>query len=116
MFTNGSDQPEPTNWFHDWTSEAISSKANEWRGNNYERWSNPDFDKMWSQLKTESDTAKRKNLAIQMNDLLVSQVVIIPLVSRKFPVASKNKQLQGVNPSPWDGDLWNIADWSKTGG
>jgi len=50
-----------------------------------------------------------------MNDILVQQVVVIPLVARKFPVAGKSKQLQGVQPSPWDGDLWNIADWSKSG-
>ena len=72
----------------------------------YEHWSDADFDRV---------NAKRKQLAIQMNDILVQQVVVIPLVARKFPVAGKNKQLQGVQPSPWDGDLWNVADWSKSG-
>lgn len=115
MFTNGSDQPEPTNWFHDWTTEAIAQKSNEWRPNNYERWSNPEYDATWQQLKTETDPAKRKDLVTKLNDLLVSQVVIIPLVARKFPVAGKSKQLQGVNPSPWDGDLWNVAEWTRSG-
>lgn len=115
MFTNGSDQPEPTNWLHDWTTEAIAQKSNEWRPNNYERWSNPDYDATWQQLKTETDQAKRKDLIVKLNDILVSQVVVIPLVSRKFPVAGKSKALQGVNPSPWDGDLWNVAEWTRSG-
>jgi peptide/nickel transport system substrate-binding protein len=115
MFTNGSDQPEPTNWFHDWTTEDIAQKSHEWRGQNYERWSNPDFDATWAQLKAEPDKAKRKELAIKMNDMLVQNVVVIPLVARKFPVAGKSKTLQGVNPSPWDGDLWNVAEWTRSG-
>jgi peptide/nickel transport system substrate-binding protein len=115
MFTNGSDQPDPVNWFHDWTTESIVQKSNGWGLNNYERWSNPDFDATWQQLKSETDTNKRKELAIKLNDMLVQNVVVIPLVARKFPVAGKSKQLQGVNPSPWDDDNWNVADWYKSG-
>jgi peptide/nickel transport system substrate-binding protein len=113
MLTNASDQPEPTNWFHDWTTDAIAQKSNGWRLNNYERWSNADYDATWQQLKAETDPAKRQALAIKLNDTLVQQVVVVPLVARKFPVAGKSKSLQGVNPSPWDGDLWNVADWSR---
>ncbi|MBV9359648.1 MAG: peptide ABC transporter substrate-binding protein, partial [Chloroflexi bacterium] len=113
MLTNASDQPEPTNWFHDWTTDAIAQKSNGWRLNNYERWSNADYDATWQQLKAETDPAKRQTLAIKLNDILVQQVVVVPLVARKFPVAGKSRSLQGVNPSPWDGDLWNVADWSR---
>ena len=115
MFTDGAEQPDQTNYLADWTTKQISQKSNEWRGLNRERYSNPEYDQAWEQLRRETDPAKRKDLVIKMNDILVSDVVIIPLVARKFPVSGKSKQIQGVNASPWDSDLWNIADWTKSG-
>ena len=50
---------------------------------------------------------------IKLNDMLVSDVVIVPLVARIL-VDGASKQLQGVKNSPWDSSLWNIADWTKT--
>jgi peptide/nickel transport system substrate-binding protein len=114
MFTNGSDLPEPTTWLHDFTTEAIAQKSNEWRLNNYQRWSNASYDATWQELNAETDPGKRAELAIKLNDVLVENVVDIALVARKWPVAAKSKSLQGVDPSPWDSELWNVADWSKT--
>ena len=113
MFTNGSEQPDQTNYLASWITKQIASKANEWRGNNYERYSNPEYDALHEQLRRETDPAKRRELVIKMNDLLVQDVVIIPLVARKS-VSGKSKQLQGIRLSPWDSELWNIADWTKT--
>src|SRR6266545_4539693 len=110
MFTNGSEQPDPTNYLAAWTTGKIASKANEWRLNNYHRYSNPEYDNLWNQLKAETDAAKRKDLIIKMNDILVSQVVVIPLVARTQPTDGKSKQLQGIKPNPWDSVLWNVAE------
>jgi peptide/nickel transport system substrate-binding protein len=52
---------------------------------------------------------------IQLNDMLVSDVVVIPLVARKL-VSGASKLLQGNNNSPWESDLWDIASWTKSGG
>jgi peptide/nickel transport system substrate-binding protein len=49
-----------------------------------------------------------------MNDILISDVVIIPLVARASPVSGKAKNIQGNIANPWDSELWNIADWVKT--
>ncbi len=111
MFTNGSEQPDQTNYLAGWTTKQIAQKSNEWRGNNYERYSNPDYDRLWEQLKAELEPNRRRQLVIQLNDMLVQDVVIIPLVARKN-VSAKSKQLQGVRQSPWDSELWNIADWT----
>jgi peptide/nickel transport system substrate-binding protein len=116
MYTNGSEQPDLTNYLAGWTTGRIASKANQWHGDNYHRYSNPEFDKLWQQYKTETDPAKRNQIAIQMNDILVGDVVVIPLVARTQPTDGKSKQLQGTVPNPWDSVLWNIADWTKTGG
>jgi peptide/nickel transport system substrate-binding protein len=114
MYTNGASSPDQTNYINGWTSDQIASKANQWHGLNYHRWSNSDYDAIFNQLKTETDPAKRKDLIIKANDLLISQVVTIPLVARTQPTDGISKQIQGEIPNPWDSVLWNIADWYKT--
>ena len=116
MYTNGAATPDQTQYVALWSSEQIASRANQWHGNNYHRWSNSDYDAIYNQLKTETDPAKRRDLIIKANDLLVSQVVVIPLVARTQPTDGISKQIQGDIPNPWDSVLWNIADWVKTGG
>jgi peptide/nickel transport system substrate-binding protein len=116
MFTNGSSGPDMTNYLAGWTTGQIAQQSNQWHGDNYHRYSNPQFDQLWQQYKVETDQQKRDQLAIQMNDILVNDVVVIPLVARTQPTDGKSKQIQGNKPNPWDTVLWNVAEWTKTGG
>lgn len=116
MYTNGSQGPDQTNYLATWTTAQIAQQSNQWHGNNYHRYSNPQYDQLYQQYKSESDPAKRDQLAIQMNDILVNDVVVIPLVARTQPTDGKSKAIQGNKPNPWDSVLWNIADWTRTGG
>jgi peptide/nickel transport system substrate-binding protein len=109
-----SDQPDQTNYLGAFVSKQVASKANEWRGNNYERWSSPDYDALYAQYLKETDPDKRAHLVVTLNDLLVSDVVIIPLVARKI-VDGASTFLQGINNSVWESSLWNIAEWTKSG-
>jgi len=113
MFTNGNDSPDPTTYMAGWTTAQISSKDNKWSGTGYERWSNKEYDDLFAQFKAEADPAKRNELAIKMNDLVVSDVVIIPLVARTMPTSGRAKDLKGIDPNPWDNEMWNVADWYK---
>jgi peptide/nickel transport system substrate-binding protein len=114
MYTNGASSPDQTNYIAEWTTDQIASKSNQWHGRNYLRWSNADYDATFAQLKTETDPAKRKDLIIKANDILVGQVAVIPLVARTQPTDGISKQIQGEIPNPWDSVLWNIADWYRT--
>jgi peptide/nickel transport system substrate-binding protein len=114
MFTNNPSSPDYTQYVDLWTTEQIAAKANQWHGNNYNRWSNSDYDQIYKQLQTETDPAKRTQLIIKANDLLVSQVVIIPLVARTQPTDGISKAILGDIPDPWDDVDWNISDWYKT--
>ena len=58
----------------------------------------------------------RNDLVIKMNDILVQNVVVIPMVQRTQPTDGKSKQLQGIKANAWDSVLWNLAEWTKTGG
>jgi peptide/nickel transport system substrate-binding protein len=113
MYTNGTD-PDPTSYLEaNWTTKNIAQKSNNWNLYNYSRYSNPAYDTLVEQLRKETDPAKRNQLAIQANDILVGDVVVIPLVNR-FKVASgKSKTLKGTSLTGWDSEMWNIADWYK---
>ncbi|HEY3082731.1 MAG TPA: peptide ABC transporter substrate-binding protein [Chloroflexota bacterium] len=113
MFTNGSEQPDPTNYLGGWITKQISQKSNEWKGNNYERFSSQDYDSAFEAFRKEVDPEKRALLASKLNDILVQDVVVIPLVARKSPISGKSKELKGIQANPWDSELWNIADWTK---
>jgi len=112
MFTNSGD-PDPTSYFNGWTTSQITAKANNWQSGNYSRYSNKDFDAIVASLRTETDQAKRNDLATKANDLLLQDVVVIPLVNRTFATSGVSKSLKGVDPTPWDSEMYNIADWSK---
>ncbi|TMG64740.1 MAG: peptide ABC transporter substrate-binding protein [Chloroflexi bacterium] len=113
MYTNSGD-PDPTSYYASgWSTGQIASKANNWNFGNYGRYSNKDFDSIVDQLRKETDASKRNQLAIQANDLLIKDVAVIPLINRTFATSGIAKSLKGVDPSPWDSEMYNIADWSK---
>ena len=113
MFTNSGD-PDPTSYLSAWTCAEVNSKAGNWQKGGYERYCNPEFDAIITELRSEADTAKRNELVIKANDILISDVVIIPLINRIAPSPSGvSSALKGVDPSPWDSEMYNIADWSK---
>lgn len=47
-----------------------------------------------------------------MNDLVVNSYVAIPLVERRI-VSAQSKELKGPSILPFDGETWNIGEWSK---
>jgi len=113
MFTNGT-TPDITGYMANWTTKQIAQKSNNWNQQNYHRYSNPAYDAIVEQMRSTTDQTKLNQLGIQANDILIKDVVVIPLVNR-FQVASgKSKTLQGTNLNPWDSEMWNIADWYKT--
>ena len=47
-----------------------------------------------------------------MNDLLIEDVVLIPVIWRPGVRAMSHK-LQGVELSDWDSDVWALAYWYR---
>jgi peptide/nickel transport system substrate-binding protein len=61
-------------------SWEIAQRANSWAGRNVARWANAAYDQLWREATTELDPIKRAALFIRMNDLLIEEVVVIPVV------------------------------------
>jgi len=116
MYTNGSQAPDPQTYLGGWLcndGENIAQSENNYLGDNVERWCSEEYDALWTELAQTSDPDKRVELVVALNDLLHNEYVQIPLVFRGLP-AAQARTLEGVNLSGWDGDLWNIEDWTRS--
>ncbi|HYI14483.1 MAG TPA: peptide ABC transporter substrate-binding protein, partial [Thermomicrobiales bacterium] len=85
-------------------------QSNAWAGTNECRWVSEEFNELYTQAQTELDPAAQAELFIAMNDLVVTEVVHIPLVQRAQVVAHR-ADLVGVEGSGWDSNAWNIPNW-----
>ena len=112
MYTNSNSDPDPTAYFQGWTCEKMNAAANKWQGGNDGRYCNKDYDALFAQYGKELDPTKRATLAIKLNDILVNDVAIIPLVNRITP-SGKAKNLDGPTFNTFDSNLWNIASWKR---
>lgn len=112
MFTTGNGNPDPTPYFQVYTCDNIPQKSNNWSGNNYSRYCNKEFDRLLATVTTELNPEKRATIFKQLNDLLIKDTAVVPIVHRGDTVAVSNN-LQGVQLTPWDLKTWNIADWNK---
>ena len=111
-FTFNNKSPDPGAYMRAWTCGAIAQKANNWSAPNWSRYCNPEFDVLYMQSTTELDSEKRRRLIMQMNDFLINDFAVIPLVERSSAFGISN-DLAGVEPTPWDVDVWNIKDWLR---
>ena len=109
MYSNGLAQPDPGDFMRQFLSAEVAGKANKWQGRNITRWRNADYDALYHSAEREVDPVKRAALFIQMNDLVIKNVVVIPVVHRSGVAAVSNKL--HVSPSGWDSYLWNLYDW-----
>ena len=112
MFTTGNLNPDPTPYFKIYKCDSIPQQSNNWSGDNYSRYCNLKYDQLWEQVTIELDPDLRANIFKELNDLLVQEAVIIPLIHRAEVVGVSN-ELKGVDLTPWDSRTWNIAQWYK---
>jgi len=112
MYTTTMTEPDPQRFMDQFTSGEVSSKENKWQGRNKTRWRNEEYDRVWKAAQSEMDPVKRAALFIQMNDLVIKSVVVVPVVWRPR-VATISNRLKDAQQSGWDGDFWRLASWHK---
>jgi peptide/nickel transport system substrate-binding protein len=74
-------------------------------------WQNKEYDELYKQCEQELHAVKRAALLIRLNDLVVKDNYIQPILSRTRVAALANKLT--VHISGWDNDLWQLASWYK---
>ncbi|HEV8614651.1 MAG TPA: peptide ABC transporter substrate-binding protein [Methylomirabilota bacterium] len=110
MYTTTQTAPDGQRFMDQFTSREVASKANKWQGRNITRWRNDDYDRAWKAAESEMDPVKRAALFIRMNDLVIQNVVVIPVVWRPRVAAISNR-LKDASQSGWDSDFWNLPSW-----
>ncbi len=111
IFSEGSGSPDMYGWLARFQTSAVSSKENGWKGTNFMRWSNAEYDATAKELNTTLDGAKRLELFKKLDQIAMNDYAIVPLVARTS-LAAYVKGLEGVNNGSWDSNVWNIAHWT----
>ncbi len=113
MYTTTMTQPDPELFMRQFLSEEVASKDNKWQGRNITRWRNEEYDKLYKSAEAELDPVKRAALFIRMNELVIQNVVVIPVVFRPR-VAAVSNTLR-AEQSGWDSDFWALHSWYREG-
>lgn len=111
MYTTTMTQPDPERFMDQYRAHEISSKANKWQGRNIARWRNDEYEKVYAQAEAELDPVKRAALFIKMNDLVVGDNAIIPLISRPRVRGANHKLATAL--TGWDLDFSGLQNWYR---
>ena len=103
---------DPQSYLSDWRTTEITGSENDWMGGNIPRWFSEEYDDLYQELTRTPVGTERKNLVIALNDLLVQNYVLIPLVDRAL-VSVVSNSVKGVRTNGWDSELWNIHEWYR---
>jgi peptide/nickel transport system substrate-binding protein len=112
MYTTTMGAPDPQTFMRQFLSAEIASKDNKWQGRNITRWRNEEYDRTFDASETELDLVKRGAMFIKMNDLVIQNVVVIPVLWRSV-ISAVSLKLKGTEISGWDSNFWNLANWHR---
>ncbi|MBI2468739.1 MAG: peptide ABC transporter substrate-binding protein [Candidatus Rokubacteria bacterium] len=112
MYTTTMGAPDPQTFMLQFCSWEVASKENKWQGRNKTRWQNAEYDRLWKASEQEMDPVKRAALFIQMNDLLIKNVVVIPVLWRSV-ISAVSHKLKGTDITGWDSNFWHLAHWYR---
>ncbi|HVQ75364.1 MAG TPA: peptide ABC transporter substrate-binding protein [Candidatus Binatia bacterium] len=113
MYTTTMTQPDPELFMIQFASWEAASKDNKWQGRNITRWQSDEYDKLYRAGETELDPVKRAAVYVRMNEMVVQNGVVIPVVWRPRVAAISNRLR--AEQSGWDSDFWNLPNWYREG-
>jgi peptide/nickel transport system substrate-binding protein len=119
MYTNNATTPIPIAYMIGWYAgpegENIAQESNNWNGQNYSRFQNAEYDEIFEQVRLETDIARAAELFIQLNDILINEVAVVPLVNRAASKHAISTTLyeENVASSDFEYNYWNIANWNR---
>ena len=112
MYTNSFQGTDPEVYMAGWMCEKNPGPHNQWLGSNIARGCSDEFDPLVHELSITPPGEDRSRIAKRMNDIIVENHFMIPLIWRAT-VSARSNSLKGVRMNPWDSELWNVADWHR---
>ncbi len=112
MYTNLFNGSDAEAYMNNWTCSEVPMPSNNWLGSNMPRYCNPAYDALAAKLAGTAGTEARGTIVREMNDMLMQEGAMIPLILRGSVIAHANS-LAGVDLNVWDTQMWNAADWTR---
>jgi len=123
MYTNSPSSPVPVSFLVSWyggeDGANIAQKSNGWQGQNFQRWISEDFDAKFEELQVTTDIDAASALLIELNDTVINDQAVIPLVNRSVDTFAYSVKLrvENLELGPFhDLTYWNIANWNFADG
>ena len=111
MYTTTMTQPDAERFMDQYTSWEVSSKANKWLGRNICRYRSEEYDKTYRAGEQELEPVKRAALFIRLNDMVVKDNAVIPLITRPRARGANLKLVSTL--SGWDLDFSTLQNWYR---
>ncbi len=105
-------------WYAGENDENIAQQENNWSGQNFQRYRNPDFDALFEELQTATTLEEAIDLLISLNDTVINDRAVVPLVARTFyyAIADRINRTNMDLDNSWTGPFDNIANWNLNEG
>lgn len=119
LYTDGATSAYPVNYMKYWyagpDNENVSQRGNGYAGTNKTRWVNAEYDAAFDKLVGLTDPSEVAAQFIVLNDMVVSNVVEIPLVQVFADLYAIHNRIRKENVvvSPFGDIYWNIANWNE---
>ena len=111
MYNTTMTQPDPQFFMNQYVTWQAATKENKWQGRNVSRWQSKEYDEVYKQAEHELDAVKRAAMFIKLNDLVVADNYILPLLRRPKVTALSGNLIAHL--TGWDNDLYQIANWYR---
>lgn len=117
QFQSVPNNPRPLSFLNGWYAgpdgSNIAQASNGWNGGNIQRWRNEEFDAAYEAAMTETDADTLTGLFVTMNDLVMHDYAVLPIVLTNNPrVKSKQLNTNNIARAAFGYDYWNIANWN----
>jgi peptide/nickel transport system substrate-binding protein len=112
MYANTFNGTDPQTYLGDELCSKIPSPASQWQGANISRGCSEEYDALHAELTRTAGVEARAEIAKRLNDMLIEEGRLIPLVHRGR-LSAHSTSLGGVKLNVWDSELWNVADWHR---
>ncbi|MEP3345530.1 MAG: peptide ABC transporter substrate-binding protein [Litoreibacter sp.] len=112
MYANTFNGTDPQSYLANGLCDKAPSPSTQWQGENISRFCNEEYDALHAQLAETAGIEARAEIGKKLNDIIVQNGGMIPLVHRGRLSAHANS-LGGVILNVWDSEIWNTADWYR---
>ncbi len=110
MYNNNS-QPDPELFLRQFCSWEVATKDNKWQGRNITRHQSKEYDDIHKAAQVEIDPIKRAAMLIKLNEIVINNWIVIPVVARLGAAAAKEKLV--LELTGWDNNTWDLPNWYR---